>query len=117
MLDNSNNVVRLILITFLAIYEVYAFKNRKPLKKKLLPIIFLISIGLLVIVLQPFLGLIGGIFAILLVELSLMCSMLVVLWEIILNLFSSQRNIKEVLKLVIMFSLIAVIFFLGEKVF
>lgn len=117
-MDNSVNAVRLILITLFAIYEVYAFKNGKPLKRKLLPIIFLISIGLLLfVVLQPFLGLIGGIFAILLVELSLLCSMLVVLGEIILNLFSSQRNIKEVLKLVIIFSLIAVIFYLGEKVF
>lgn len=116
-MDNWIIVGRLILIILLSIFEIWSFRNHKSLKTKLLPMILLSAIGLLFIGSVPFLGVIGGIFAILIIELALICSMLVVLGELFLILISSRRNLKKILLLASSFLLFALIYYLGEKVF
>lgn len=116
-MDNWINVGRMIIITLLCIYEIWSFRNNKPLKRKLLPMILLSTIGLSFIALVPYLGVVGGIFAILVIELSLISSMLVILGEVVLILISSRRDIKKVLLLFSSFLLLALIYYLGERVF
>lgn len=116
-MDNSLNIGRLILITLLAVYEIYAFGKSKPLKSKLLPAILLVGIGLLFFMLIPFVGIIGSMAAILILELSLMFLILVIIGEIGINLFNPSRNIPKLLGLGSVVIILIIIYNLAEKVF
>lgn len=116
-MDNSMNIGRLILFTLLVVYEIYAFRKKKSLKSKLLPTILLVGIGLLCFVLVHFIGIIGSIFAILVLELSLMSSILVILGEIGINLLSSRRTTPKLLQLVSIFLILVTVYYLAERVF
>jgi len=113
------NAVRVILVILFGIYQIWAYKNSKPIIMKLFPMILLPCVGLLIIALAPLFGHIGFyfIFLILTVELSLLGAMLVVVIEIFIALIGSSRNITKVLKLVSLFILLLVVYLLGERVF
>lgn len=118
-MDNSIELVRLILITLFCIYQFWAFRNNKPLKIKLFPMILLILIGVLIVALFLFIRPIGYffIFIILCVELSLRGAMLVVLLEALLVLRGSHKDMKRFIILICIFFVLAVVYVWGERIF
>lgn len=113
------NVFRLLLGIIFVIYEFWTFKNNKSIIRKLSLLIFIVILGLLIIVSIPFGGSMGFflIFAILMIELSFIGAILVVLLEICLSLFSSNQNLKRILILTIVFIILVVVYYLGQRVF
>ncbi|MBU3144860.1 hypothetical protein [Clostridium sp. CF012] len=114
----SINVVRITLTILFGIYQFWAFRNNKSVRCKLSPMILAIALGLLISALASFVGAIGYffIFTILIIELSIMGAILVFLLEICLALFSNHVNLKRVMNLVGIFTLLVVIYYLVERV-
>ena len=115
----SLNIVRIILIISFGVYEIGAFRSKKSLPLKLLPMILSIALALLLLALASFMGPIGYffIFAILIVELSIIGTILVFLLEICVALFSPNRNLKRILFLTMVFILLIGINYLSQRVF
>jgi hypothetical protein len=120
-MNNLLNIIRLVLTTLFGAYEFWTFKNKKSLKNKLIPIIITFVFSLALLLLQTFAGL-GGqyvvfVFIVLAIELCIIGTMLVVLTELCITLFSPVRNLKKTLILAIVLIILAVVFYLGQKVF
>ena len=118
-MNNSLNAMRLILIILFGSYEIWAFRRKKSVVRKLLPMILIVIFALLILVAASFIGFASlyFIFAFLVIELSQIGAMLVVLIETCVTLFSNNRNPKKVMILAIVFIILVVIYYLGERVF
>jgi len=118
-LDNSIDIMQLVLFTLFGLYQFWAYKNNRTLIIKLAPMIFFVCFGLLLIGLSSFIGTIGYfiiIYVILLIELSLKGVLLVLILEIFLAL-KSKTNLKKILILVGILCLLTVVYYLGERIF
>jgi len=117
-LSNSINIARLILTVLFLGYQFWAFKNKKSITFKLLPIILSMVCGIFLIVIVPFIGIIAYyiIFFILLIELSIIGIMLVIAAEACIALFGSNKNLKKAAGLTVVFILLTVVYYLVEKV-
>ena len=118
-MSDSLNVGRLLFAILFVAYEIWAFRHNKSISRKLSPFIFIVILGILIIVLTPFVGSMGYfiIFAILMIELSFIGAMIVILLDICISLINTNRNIKRVLILTGVFILLLVVYYLGERVF
>lgn len=102
------------------IYQFWAYKRKKKLGAKILPLLILPIIGLLLMAITPNIGSGMGflfIFVILIVELFLIGAMLLIVIEIILSLVSPSRSFYKVFKLVGLLIIIIVIYYFGQRVF
>jgi hypothetical protein len=118
-LNNSLDIVRLILIILFGGYELWAFGKKKSVKRKFIPLVSMIVFGMLMAGVAAFSG-IGTflfIFVILIIELSLIGAIIVVLIELCLTLFTANHNFKKVMILAVVFIVLVVVYYLGEKVF
>lgn len=118
-MNNIISIIRVVLFVLFGAYEVWAFRNKRTILGKLLPMIFGTATGLILMVVAPFttIAVFLMLFVILFVEISMIAAMLVVVSEIILSLFGDSLNIKRIIILSGVFIILFAVYFLGQKVF